>query len=72
MPRQLLIVGSGGYAKEVAQIARRIDPSLNVGVQSAMSPLRRRTLDRRVLTGQSTIAMPTFFAAQLRRMSSLP
>ena len=30
MPRQLLIVGSGGYAKEVAQIARRIDPSLNV------------------------------------------
>jgi len=29
MPKQLLIVGSGGYAKEVAQIARRIDPSLN-------------------------------------------
>jgi sugar O-acyltransferase (sialic acid O-acetyltransferase NeuD family) len=26
MPKQLLIVGSGGYAKEIAQIARRIDP----------------------------------------------
>jgi sugar O-acyltransferase (sialic acid O-acetyltransferase NeuD family) len=30
MSRPLLIVGTGGYAKEVAQIARRIDPQLKV------------------------------------------
>jgi sugar O-acyltransferase (sialic acid O-acetyltransferase NeuD family) len=30
MVKRLLIVGTGGYAKEVAQIARRIDPRLHV------------------------------------------
>ncbi|HYK38650.1 MAG TPA: hypothetical protein VEU98_01420 [Candidatus Eremiobacteraceae bacterium] len=30
MPKRLLIVGTGGYAKEVAQIVRRIDPGLNI------------------------------------------
>jgi sugar O-acyltransferase (sialic acid O-acetyltransferase NeuD family) len=30
MAERLLIVGTGGYAKEVAQIARRIDPRLHV------------------------------------------
>lgn len=30
MAKRLLIVGTGGYAKEIAQIARRIDPRLKV------------------------------------------
>src|SRR5258708_14957268 len=30
MAERLLIVGTGGYAKEVAQIARRMDPGLDV------------------------------------------
>jgi hypothetical protein len=30
MAERLLIVGTGGYAKEVAQIARRVDPRLDV------------------------------------------